>query len=55
MLPIGALNAKAICTFSGIAMPDSFEHFFKMQGANIVYWKRFIDHHRFTKYELDHM
>jgi tetraacyldisaccharide 4'-kinase len=55
MLPIGELNAKAICTFSGIAMPDSFEHFLKVQGANIVYGKRFIDHHRFTKYELDHM
>jgi tetraacyldisaccharide 4'-kinase len=55
VLPIDALNAKAVCTFSGIAMPDSFEHFLKMQGANIVHGKRFIDHHRFTKYELDGM
>ncbi|MDR2720850.1 MAG: tetraacyldisaccharide 4'-kinase [Puniceicoccales bacterium] len=55
ILQVNALNAKAICTFSGIAMPDSFEHFLKTQGANIVYGKRFTDHHRFTKYELDHM
>jgi tetraacyldisaccharide 4'-kinase len=53
--PINTLARQPICAFSAIAMPDSFEHFLETQGASIVYKKRFIDHHRFSKYELDNM
>jgi tetraacyldisaccharide 4'-kinase len=52
-LPIASLTAKSVCIFSGIAMPDSFERFWETQGINIVYKKRFIDHHRFTEQELN--
>ncbi|MDE6432282.1 MAG: tetraacyldisaccharide 4'-kinase [Opitutales bacterium] len=46
---------EKICAFSGIAMPDSFENFLTSNGANLVYKKRFIDHHKFTRDELDHI
>jgi tetraacyldisaccharide 4'-kinase len=52
---IDTLVGKKICVFSGIAMPDSFENFLDTLGAKIVHRKRFVDHHRFTEYELDGM
>jgi tetraacyldisaccharide 4'-kinase len=54
-LPMDVLANRIICVFSGIAMPDSFEHFLEVQGAKILYKKRFVDHHRFTEQELDHL
>jgi tetraacyldisaccharide 4'-kinase len=53
--PVDMLIGEKICVFSGIAMPDSFENFLDTCGADIVHRKRFIDHHRFTEYELDSM
>jgi tetraacyldisaccharide 4'-kinase len=55
ILPIDALIGETICVFSGIAMPDSFEHFWETKGVSVVYKKRFIDHHRFTEHELNHI
>lgn len=52
---ISFVNGERVCTFSGIAMPDSFENFLITSGANLLYNKRFIDHHRFTRTELDHI
>lgn len=52
---IDFVTNERICTFSGIAMPDSFENFLTANGAKLVYNKRFIDHHRFTRDELDHV
>ncbi len=52
---IDFVNGEKICAFSGIAMPDSFENFLITHGAELVYKKRFIDHHKFTKTELDHI
>lgn len=45
-------GAKVAC-FSAIAAPDSFENFLEELGGEIVYKKRFLDHHRFDDYELD--
>jgi len=46
------LKDKKIAVFSGIAYPESFENTIIEQGAEIIYKKRFLDHHRFTKNEL---
>lgn len=51
--PITFLNEKKIMAFSGIASPDSFERFLYDNKANIVYTKRFVDHHRFSRDELN--
>jgi tetraacyldisaccharide 4'-kinase len=53
--PINILSGKKIMAFSGIASPDSFENFLLRNGAEIVYRKRFVDHHRFSKAELDNI
>jgi tetraacyldisaccharide 4'-kinase len=37
---------------SGIAQPESFEHSLVALGAELVYSKRFADHHRFTQQEV---
>jgi len=36
---------------SGIAQPESFEQSLVKQGAELVYSKRFADHHRFSQQE----
>jgi tetraacyldisaccharide 4'-kinase len=37
---------------SGIAQPESFENSLRELGAELVYSKRFADHHRFTQQEI---
>ena len=46
------IKGKKVAIFSGIAYPESFEVTIKEQGADIIYTKRFLDHHRFSKGEI---
>ena len=46
------LKGRRIASLSGIAQPESFEKSLKGQGAELVYSKRFADHHRFTQQEV---
>ena len=46
------IKDKKVAVFSGIAYPESFEGTIKEQGAEIIYTKRFLDHHRFSKGEI---
>jgi tetraacyldisaccharide 4'-kinase len=50
---LSALRGRRIGAFSGIAVPESFEEFLRRAGANLFYTRRFIDHHRFSREELD--
>ena len=44
---------KRVAILSGIARPDSFEHFLRELGAHITYHQRFSDHHPFTRDDLE--
>lgn len=46
------LRGKKAASLSGIAQPDSFEQSLVSLGAELVYSKRFADHHRFTQQEV---
>src|SRR5688572_32791946 len=46
------LNGRKVASFSGIAQPESFERSLVNLGAELVYSKRFADHHRFTQQEV---
>lgn len=46
------IAGKKVALFSGIAYPESFEDTIREQGAEIIYRKRFLDHHRFSKGEI---
>jgi tetraacyldisaccharide 4'-kinase len=46
------IKGRRVASFSGIAQPESFEKSLKGQGAELVYSKRFADHHRFTQQEV---
>ena len=46
------LKGKKVAALSGIAQPESFENSLIEVGAELVYAKRFADHHRFTQQEL---
>jgi tetraacyldisaccharide 4'-kinase len=46
------LKAKKVASLSGIAQPESFEKSLIDVGAELVYAKRFADHHRFTQQEV---
>jgi tetraacyldisaccharide 4'-kinase len=51
-LPLHALRGKYVAAISGIARPESFEEKLTQLGAELVFAKRFADHHRFTDQEL---
>ena len=54
-LPLSALKGARVASFSGIASPESFEDMLRGYGAEIRYNQRFLDHHRFTRYEIHHL
>jgi tetraacyldisaccharide 4'-kinase len=43
---------RKVASLSGIAQPESFEESLVRLGAELVYAKRFADHHRFTQQEV---
>jgi tetraacyldisaccharide 4'-kinase len=51
-VPIEFLKGRRIASLSGIAQPESFEQSLVKLGAELVYSKRFADHHRFTQQEI---
>ena len=46
------LTGKRVASLSGIAQPESFEQSLVKLGGELVYSKRFADHHRFTQQEI---
>ncbi len=46
------LRGHKVASLSGIAQPESFERSLVQLGAELVYSKRFADHHRFTQQEI---
>ena len=46
------LKGKRVASLSGIAQPESFEQSLVKLGSELVYSKRFADHHRFTQQEI---
>jgi tetraacyldisaccharide 4'-kinase len=46
------LTGKKVASLSGIAQPESFEHSLAKLGGELVYAKRFADHHRFSQQEI---
>ena len=46
------IKGLKIASFSGIAQPESFEESLVKLGAELVYSKRFADHHRFSQQEV---
>jgi len=49
------LKGREIGAFSAIADHNSFESFLRQYGAQVQYTRRFLDHHRFEDYELQHV
>jgi tetraacyldisaccharide 4'-kinase len=46
------LKNKRVAALSGIAQPESFERSLVNLGSELVYTKRFADHHRFSQQEI---
>jgi tetraacyldisaccharide 4'-kinase len=46
------IRNKRVASLSGIAQPESFEQSLVRLQAELVYSKRFADHHRFTQQEM---
>jgi tetraacyldisaccharide 4'-kinase len=51
-LELDFLKGRKVASFSGIAQPESFEKSLVKLGSELVYSKRFADHHRFTQQEV---
>ncbi len=50
--PLEKLKGLKITAISAIAVPESFENALRDFGAEIVYVRRFADHHRFSQQEI---
>lgn len=50
--PIDFIKGRKVASLSGIAQPESFEQSLVKVGAELVYSKRFADHHRFSQQEI---
>jgi tetraacyldisaccharide 4'-kinase len=46
------LKGHKVASLSGIAQPESFEQSLVSLGAELVYARKFADHHRFTQQEV---
>jgi len=46
------IKDRKVASLSGIALPESFEQSLVDLGAQLIYSKRFADHHRFTQQEI---
>jgi tetraacyldisaccharide 4'-kinase len=46
------LKGLKVASLSGIAQPESFQESLVKLGAELVYARKFIDHHRFTQQEV---
>jgi tetraacyldisaccharide 4'-kinase len=46
------IRGRRVASLSGIAQPESFEQSLTRLGGELVYAKRFADHHRFTQQEV---
>jgi tetraacyldisaccharide 4'-kinase len=51
-LSISMIKGRRIAALSGIAQPESFEESLRKLGGELVYQRRFADHHRFTQKEI---
>lgn len=51
-LGLERLKGRKVASFSGIAQPESFEQSLVQLGAELVFARRFADHHRFTQQEV---
>lgn len=49
---LNLIRGQKVASLSGIAQPESFEKSLTRQGAELVYSKRFADHHRFSQQEI---
>jgi tetraacyldisaccharide 4'-kinase len=45
-------KGRRVSALSGIAQPESFEESLVQLGAELVYSRKFADHHRFTQLEV---
>ena len=50
--PLALLKGKRVASICGIAAPESFEKFLRSLGAELVYYERFADHHRYAQQEV---
>lgn len=50
--PLDFIKGRKVASLSGIAQPESFEQSLVKLGAELVYAKRFADHHRFSQQEI---
>ncbi len=52
---LNTLKGLNVAAISGIAVPESFENGLRDLGANVIYAKRYADHHRYTQQEILNM
>jgi len=55
VVPLSFLKGLRVGMISGIAKPESFEEGLRKLGVELIYSRRFADHHRFSENEIAKM
>ena len=55
IVPLEALKEMRAGSICGIARPESFEEGLKKLGVELIYTRRYADHHRFSEGEIAKM
>ena len=55
VVPLSFLKDLRVGMISGIAKPESFEEGLRKLGVELIYSRRFADHHRFSENEIARM
>jgi tetraacyldisaccharide 4'-kinase len=55
VVPLSFLKGLRVGMISGIAKPESFEEGLRKLGVDLIYSRRFADHHRFSENEIAKM
>lgn len=53
--PLSFIAGKKVAAFCGIAEPESFRSLIVKLGGEVVFFKEFPDHHRYTSKDIDYL
>ncbi|MEN6465452.1 MAG: tetraacyldisaccharide 4'-kinase [Syntrophaceae bacterium] len=53
--PVSFISGKRVAAFCGIAGPGSFRALIEKLGGELVFFKEFPDHHRYTPQDIDYL
>lgn len=52
---LGSLSGQSVAAFAGIGNPAGFQHTLAACGCDVVAWREFADHHKYTRADVEEL